>query len=102
MYLIQFLLPLYNNEGIPFDKKVFNNIEEELTQYAGGITSYKRTPATGLWKETNKKTICDEVILFEIMIDNIDIAFWNAYKIKLQQLLTQNEIIIRASSIQLL
>lgn len=53
-------------------------------------------------KRLIKKTICDEVILFEIMIDNIDIAFWNAYKIKLQQLLTQNEIIIRASSIQLL
>lgn len=102
MLLIQLLLPLYDNKNVAFPKDLFNSVKDELTQRFGGVTVYARSPATGLWKETDENIIRDEIILFEIMVQEISIDYWKIYKEKLQNTFYQDVIIIRAVPIQLL
>ncbi len=102
MNLIQLFLPANSNEGKPFSKELFRDIEKELTACFGGVTSYVHMPARGLWKESADNTIHDEIILIEVMTGTIDETFWKNYKIQLENLFQQSEIIIRVLSINLL
>ena len=56
MYLVQLLLPLYDNEKNAFDHSLFEGVRSELTQEFGGITAFTRSPAEGLWKEDGAVT----------------------------------------------
>jgi hypothetical protein len=51
MYLIQVLLPLYDNEGREQPSGLFGDVRRQLTENFGGLTAYSRTPARGLWKD---------------------------------------------------
>lgn len=102
MYLVQLLLPRTYNAGESFSEELFNSVEKDLTYHFGGVTSYIRTPAKGLWKETANNTVRDEIILIEVMVDEINKVFWTSYKEKLEELFKQSEIIIRSSPIELL
>ena len=102
MHLIQLLLPLYTNEKQSFPAEYYSFIKKELTEKFGGLTAYTRSPATGLWKETHDKTIKDDIVIYEVMCQNIDTKWWKVYKNKLEKTFMQEEIIIRASEIELL
>ncbi|GEO03847.1 hypothetical protein AAE02nite_15110 [Adhaeribacter aerolatus] len=102
MQLIQILLPLYNNQKEPFAQTVFNEIQQELTEKFGGITSFSRAPATGLWKENEEKTVKDEIIIYEVMAETLDRNWWQHYKAILEKTFRQEEILIRAWEIQVL
>ena len=45
MYLIQLLLPLYDNEKQPFSRSYFEAVRNELTNQFGGVTAFVRSPA---------------------------------------------------------
>lgn len=102
MQLIQLLLPLYSNEGKAFPEQFYTSIRNELTETFGGLTIYVRSPALGLWKEEKDKTVKDDIVIYEVMSTTIDPTYWNTYKIKLQKLFEQDELIIRASAITLI
>ena len=102
MYLIQILLPLYNNSNVLFPKSLFNAVRTELVETFGGLTQYIRSPAKGLWKDTSSTEVQDEIIIYEIMAEKIDSEWWSAYKIKLAMIFEQEELIIRAHAIELL
>lgn len=101
MYLIQILLPLYTNQGEKFENYMYINVKEELTQIFGGVTMYTRSPATGLWKEDGK-IIHDEIILFEVMIEEIKKSYWDTLKHRLEHMFEQEVIIIRATHFELI
>lgn len=102
MYLIQLLLPLFNNEGKPFPKKDFEEVGKTLTETFGGMTSYIRAPAKGFWKDDENETVKDDIILFEVMDKNVNLPWWKEYKGQLQNKFQQDEIIIRSTKINLL
>jgi hypothetical protein len=102
MYIIQLLLPLYTNHKEALPQSTFKKISTELTEKFGGLTSFVRSPAVGLWKETEDKTVQDDIVIYEVMTDTLDVAWWQSYRKQLCILLQQDELIIRASSIQLL
>jgi hypothetical protein len=62
VYLIQLLLPLYDNEGNHFSREVYDKVRDELTDYFGGATSFRRSPAEGVWEESGK-IVFDELII---------------------------------------
>lgn len=45
MYLIQILLPLYDNDKRPFTKQAFDRVRDELANKFGGVTAYRNSPA---------------------------------------------------------
>jgi hypothetical protein len=102
MHLIQILLPLYDNAQRPFPQQIFDEVKKQLTEYFGGITTFVQSPAEGLWKENTAKTVRDDIVIYEIMVENIDREWWQSYRKQLCRIFQQEELIVRASRIELL
>jgi hypothetical protein len=94
MQLVEILLPLHDNDGQRFPVAKFTAIREELTKRFGGLTAYMRAPAQGTF-ETKGAVTHDEIATFEVMIDTVDRDWWSAYRRKLEQDFSQDEIVIR-------
>jgi len=44
-YLVQLILPIYDNEGAPIGRELFARIRRELFDRFTGVTAYTRAPA---------------------------------------------------------
>ncbi|GFO60289.1 hypothetical protein GMST_26140 [Geomonas silvestris] len=102
MHLIQILLPLYDNEGKPFGQELFLRVRDELSERFGGITTYMRSPARGLWKETRETTVHDDIVIYEVMVEDLDRDWWHNYRQQLTVIFRQALLIVRVSEVQLL
>jgi hypothetical protein len=101
MYLVQLLLPLYDNNGRRFPKSRLDRAKALLANVFGGITVYKRSPAEGLSEEAGSM-VHDEIVIFEVMTAKVDKRWWKQYRIGLEKEFRQDRIVVRASSITLL
>ncbi|WNG33819.1 hypothetical protein F0U61_09365 [Archangium violaceum] len=95
MHVIQFLLPLRDNERRPFARADFEKVRTELTERYGGVTAFLQSPATGAWKEEGE-TVRDEMVLFEVMVEPLDRAWWSGYRAELERRFRQERIVMRA------
>ena len=102
MNLLQLLLPLCDNEGHPFPQSMYLKIRDELSEKFGGITTYVRSPAEGLWKEGQCCAVRDEIVIYEVMAKELDRKWWKEFREQLEVLFRQESIIIRTSLIDLL
>ena len=100
MHLVQLLLPLADPDGRRFPETHYQHVVEELTERFGGLTAYARAPATGLWEERPGKTTRDDIVVYEVMVEAIDAAWWAAYRKKLEERFAQDELVIRAQEIR--
>ena len=94
--LVQILLPLRDNEGCPFGGDVHGKTRHELLERFGGVTAYQRAPAQGLWKSEDGEVARDEVVIFEVMVDEVERDWWRRYRETLQARFRQDVIVIRA------
>ena len=102
MFLIQILLPLYANDGRKFSQPEFIRVREELTEAFGGLTTYVRSPAEGLWKESGSSTVYDDIVIYEVMANKLDRFWWRNYRTELAERFQQEVLIVRVSKVQLL
>jgi hypothetical protein len=102
MYLVQILLPVYDNDGHAILHDTYHRIREELVAQFGGLTAFTQSPAEGLWTPADKQTQRDEIIVIEVMVTDFDFAWWRAYKAALEGLLRQESVVIRSLAMQLL
>lgn len=103
MYLIELLLPLYDNEGQRLDRSLFSQVAGELTAAFGGLTAHTRAPATGLWKpDPADSTTRDDIVIYEVMTASVDTAWWTAYRRKLETRFRQEHVLIRSVKVELL
>lgn len=102
MYLIQILLPLYDNNSTPFPQEEYERVRDELTEIFGGITTYVRSPAEGLWKESSTSTVHDDIVIYEVMTESLDRMWWQTYREELAARFRQEVLIIRVSEMQLI
>ena len=102
MYLVQLLLPLYDNEGSPFPSGMFRAVRDTLTARFGGMTAYTRAPAEGLWREEGDQTTRDDIVIYEVMTDALDERWWREWRAELERRFRQDRIVIRASESRLL
>lgn len=102
MHLIQILLPLYDNEGRRFSRARYDAVRAELTTRFGGLTAHSRAPAEGVWAEEGEPPSRDDIVIFEVMADRLDRAWWREYRQTLEREFRQDEIIIRSQEIELL
>ena len=101
MYLVQLLLPLYDNSGRRLPQSKFERVKTLLTRSFGGITVYKRAPAEGVSEEA-KGVVRDAIVIFEVMTARLDKRWWKKYRKDLEHEFRQDCIIARASPITLL
>jgi hypothetical protein len=102
MHLIQILLPLYDNEGKPFPQDEFLRVRDDLSERFGGITTYMRSPARGLWKETRDTTVHDDIVIYEVMTEELDRGWWKRYREQLTVSFRQALLIVRVMEVQML
>jgi hypothetical protein len=102
VHLIQLLLPLYDNAGSAMPESIFRGVAAELTDRFGGLTAYTRAPAVGLWQEGSGRTRRDEIIVYEVMADTIDRAWWRQYRTTLERTFRQDEIVVRGHAVDIL
>ena len=96
MFLVQLLLPLYENTGQRVPPERFTQLRDELTQKYGGVTAFLRSPAHGTWKEASGAVELDEVVMCEVMVDALDRDWWAQYRTTLESRFGQRELIVRA------
>lgn len=100
MHLVQVLLPLADNAGAPFGAARFDSVRRELTGHFGGVTAYTRSPGEGEWRAASGGIARDEVVIYEVMIDDLDRVWWQGYRHALEIRFAQEEIIVRACRIE--
>lgn len=102
MYLIQLLLPLYDNDGRPFSRALFAQVRNEFVARFGGMTAFTRAPADGLWQEPGGNAVHDDLVVYEVMTESIEEEWWRGYRSELEQRFRQKSLVVRAQEIQLL
>lgn len=102
MYLTQLLLPLYDNDGKDLPKALSAEVRDELTQQFGGLTAHSRAPVDGLWQENDSHAVRDDLIIYEVMSDELDYAWWKSYRASLEKRFRQEQVLIRAHLIEIL
>jgi len=100
MQLIQILLPLRGPEGNAFAQAEYLRVAEELTERFGGMTAYARAPAKGLWQEGSGETRRDDIVVYEVMVDELDPAWWRDYRRTLEERFEQQELVVRAQEMR--
>ncbi len=101
VHLIQILLPLYDNDGAALPRALYDRVREELAGRFGGLTAFTRAPAEGHWREEGGTTR-DDIVIFEVMTNDLDAAWWGAYRRDLERSFRQETIVIRAQDVRIL
>jgi hypothetical protein len=70
-FLVQILLPVYDNNGERFPSDLYNEVRAKLTDMFGGLTAYTRAPAEGVW-ESGTTLKRDDIVVVEVMVDSLD------------------------------
>jgi hypothetical protein len=96
MHLVQLLLPLRDNEGVPFPRIAFEQVRAELTERYGGVTAYLRSPASGVWMDVGGEVARDEVVMVEVMVARLERRTWAEYRRVLEERFRQAELVVRA------
>jgi hypothetical protein len=100
VHLIQLLLPLYDAHGTAFPRAHYDAVVQELTARFGGLTAYTRAPAAGLWEEEPGRTVRDDVVAYEVMVEALDRAWWADYRARLEARFAQDEIVLRSLAME--
>ena len=100
MYLIEVLLPLYDNEGRPFGTAAFDRVRNELANRFGGVTAFRRAPAEGVWKESGGVVSRDEIAIFEVMAERLEREWWAGFRCELERCFAQEEVVVRSTTFE--
>jgi hypothetical protein len=100
LHLIQILLPVYDRDGHRFGRALYERVAHELTDTFGGVTAHARAPARGLWSDADGDTTVDDIVVYEVMAEQLDAAWWARYRETLRQRFAQDELVVRAMSMQ--
>ena len=97
-YLVEVLLPVFDNKGVRFKESDFKTVSATLTRKFGGATSFLRAPADGTWVN-NRGMTHDEVIVIETMVDTLEEEWWKSFRLKLEKKFRQRAIVVRSQMI---
>jgi len=99
-YLVQLLLPVRGEDGQAYPREHYDGLVRLLTERFGGVTAYTRSPATGLWESDSGATVRDQVVVYEVMVERLDPAWWADLRARLEGRFAQDELVVRAHEIR--
>jgi len=100
MFLVQILLPLRDGSGKAFPAAHFGRVREELTERFGGLTAYSHAPAEGLWDDPQDRRQHDDIVIYEVMVEDLDRPWWQSFRRRLEAGFSQQELVIRSQEIE--
>ena len=96
VHLVQILLPLADNDGQSFPARMYRSVQRELTGRFGGLTAFTRAPAEGHWLENDQVPCHDDIVVFEVMVEQLDHDWWRYFRATMERDFRQDSIMIRA------
>lgn len=102
MYLVQVLLPLYDNASRRIPRRTFEETAEVLTRRFGGLTAYTRAPVEGRWRQRGRRVRHDDLVIYEVMAGRLDRAWWRRERARLEKAFGQEVVVIRAQRVTVL
>ena len=100
MHVVEIFLPLKRNDGADQPRALFGEVRRELIERFGGLTAFTRAPAEGLWEDADGSVDRDPIVIFEVMADRLDRAWWGDFHRRLEAMFEQEAIVIRASAME--
>lgn len=100
-HVVQILLPVFDNQGRHIPADCYDQVRTKIMCQFGGLTAYTRVPAEGLW-QSGASVRRDDIVVVEVMDTKLDRGWWQEYRMELEQLFRQNEIVIRAQAYEAL
>ncbi len=100
MYLVQLLLPTRSNQGREHPRTLYDQLAGQLTERFGGVTAYTRAPATGLWESDTGERVRDQVVVYEVMVEEVDRTWWANLRTRLEADFAQEELVVRAQEME--
>jgi hypothetical protein len=91
---------LYDNTGEAFPPDHYAAVRTELTDRFGGLTAYTRAPAQGIWNESDGPPRRDDIVVYEVMADTLDRAWWTQFRRTLERRFAQDELVIRSQVVE--
>ncbi|MDR6957982.1 hypothetical protein J2W43_001963 [Pseudomonas brassicacearum] len=102
MHLLEIYLPLNSNDGTPQQTGLFQRVREELIEQFGGVTAFTRNPARGITLLDDSGRCEDDIIVYEVLVEVFDRAWWEAYKRVLEERYEQESVLIRACVVDII
>ena len=100
MHVIEIFLPLKRHDGGEQPRALFGEVRRELIERFGGLTAFTRAPAEGLWEDPDGSIDRDQIVIFEVMVDRLDRAWWGDFRRRLETMFEQEAIVIRATAVE--
>jgi hypothetical protein len=100
MHLVQLLIPVYDNSGRPFPASYYTAVRDELAGRFGGLTAYTRAPAEGLWSNESGQRARDDIVVYEVMVEELDRVWWKTFRGNLERQFAQHELVVRAQPVE--
>ena len=94
-HLIQLVLPLCDNDQRPLPQDLHAKVKTELMWKFGGLTTYSRIPADGLWA-TPDGHLEDQTVAYEVLVWEFDEVWWSCYRHMLERRFPPEEVVVRA------
>ena len=98
-HCVELFLPLRKAGGEPIALDVYQALEDELTQRFGGVTAFSRAPARGRWTASGGRPTTDDIVIYEVMVRELDQQWWAQLRERLESELEQEEVLVRAHPI---
>lgn len=97
MFLVEILFPVSSQKAGDH----LRDLMRELSEAYGGVTAFSRSPAEGLWTASSSDNAeRDDIIVLEVMVDDLDRTRWAETRERLERLLGQEELVVRATKIE--
>lgn len=96
MHRVEIFLPLADNEGRRFPRDAYRGVREQLVARFGGVTAFTRAPAEGVVVDGDD-AVRDDIVIYEVMTDALDRAWWRGFRAALERDFRQDEILVRAT-----
>ena len=96
MYLIQIMLPLYDNRGRRLPRVLFDATSQALAKAHGGLTAYTRSPAVGVWRSRGAGLKRDDIIVFEVVTSSMNAKLWARRRKRWERAFRQDSILVRS------
>ena len=96
MFLVQVFLPVASTNQAGANPADLERLQKELAVQFGGVTSYLHQPAEGLWKPNSAEVVRDSLVLFEVMVVELDPRWWAKWRREVERRFGQEELLIRA------
>jgi len=102
VFLIQILLPVQDEHGEPYRRKLYDDLARDLAMRFGELTAYTQGPGNGVWDEGPGRAFREPVVTYEVMVDVVEREWWAALRERLEIQFARGDLVVRAQEMSLL